>query len=259
MYFKILKENLTHHGFTYKKGLNIDVNLFNPTPECGDGLFFADEKNILEFCNYGTKIAEVTLPEGEKIVQVEEKYKAHRIVLGEIHDLWTVETFEWLLKCGVDLHVSDDFVLKHASDNGHLDVVKYLVEHNADINAGDVTALCYAAYKGYLEIVKFLVEHKADIHINDELALSYAARKGHLEVVQYLVNQGADIHAKNEQAIKWAVELERVEVVKFLVDQGADFYNQDINSIFIEKMRKHLYVLRYSAKMIIRKIRFLSM
>jgi hypothetical protein len=240
MYFKILKEDLTHYGFTYKKGLNIDVNPFDPTPKCGDGLFFTDEKYILGFCDYGTKIAEVRLPEGEMIVQVEEKYKAHSIILGKIYDLWMVETFEWLLKCGVNLHVSDDFVLKHASDNGHLDVVKYLVEHNADINAGDVTALCYAAYNGHLEIVKFLVEHKADIHVNDDLALSYAARKGHLEVVQYLVNQGADIHAKNEWALKWAVESDHVEVVKFLIDQGADLYNQDINSLFIEKMRKHL-------------------
>ena len=97
-----------------------------------------------------------------------------------------------------------------------------------------------AAYNGHLEIVKFLVEHKADIHVNDDLALSYAARKGHLEVVQYLVNQGADIHAKNEWALKWAVESDHVEVVKFLIDQGADLYNQDINSLFIEKMRKHL-------------------
>ena len=42
MYFKILVEDLTHHGFTYTTGLNIDIKPFSPIPRCNGGLFFAD-------------------------------------------------------------------------------------------------------------------------------------------------------------------------------------------------------------------------
>ena len=69
MYFKILREDLTHHGFIYHEGLNVDPNSFDPTSDCEDGLFFADEKHILEYCNYGTKIAEVTVPDGYMLVR----------------------------------------------------------------------------------------------------------------------------------------------------------------------------------------------
>ena len=161
MYFKILKEDLTHDGYTYHEGLNIDPNPFDSTPDCEGGLFFADEKHILNFCDYGTQIAEVTVPEGEEIVQVKDKYKAHRIVLGEIKYLWNIETFEWLMKCGVDIHANNEYVssewpLRMAAENGHLDVVKYLVKQGVNIYDDDY-ALCKTAQKGHLEVVKYLV------------------------------------------------------------------------------------------------------
>ena len=89
MYFKILGEDLTYNGYTYHEGLNIDPNPFDPTPDYGNGLFFADEKEILRFCDYGTKIAEVAIPDGEAVVPVGEEYKAHRIILGPVRELWT--------------------------------------------------------------------------------------------------------------------------------------------------------------------------
>ena len=216
MYFKILRENLTHHGFTYKKGLNVDVKPFDLTPECDGGLFFADEKHILEFCDYGMKIAEVTLPEGEEVVQVEEKYKAHSIILGKIYDLWTVETFEWLLKCGVDIHTDNDYALIGAARNGYLEVVKYLVEQEADIHADNDCALRWAAENGHLRVVKYLVEHGANIHADNDCVLRWAAEEGHLEVVKYLVEHGANIHAKKDYALRWADLNNHLEVVKYL-------------------------------------------
>ena len=186
MYFKILADDLTHHGFTYTTGLNIDIKPFSPIPRCNGGLFFADEKNILEFCNYGTKIAEVTLPKGEMIVQVGKKYKAHSIILGKIYNLWTIETFEWLLRCGVNLHAKNDYALRWAAENGHLEVVKCLVEHGADIHAYNEEALRFAASQGFLEVVEYLIDKGADIHAYDDCTLRLAAVNGHLDVVEYL-------------------------------------------------------------------------
>ena len=222
MYFKILREDLTHNGYTYHKGLNVDPNLFDPTPDCRGGLFFSDTKHILKFCDYGTKIAEVVVPEGELIVQVNDGYKAHQIILKEIKDLWTVETFEWLIECGVDIHADNDGALYWAACYNHLDVVKYLVEQGADIHSEDEEALCCAAGKGHLEIVKYLVEKGADIHVEDDCAFGWAAEGGHLEVVKYLVEHGADINAFYNYAFRKATENGYLEVVKYLVEHGAD-------------------------------------
>ena len=123
MYFKILREDLTHHGYTYHEGLNEYPNPFGSTPDCKNGLFFADEKEILEFCNYGTKIADITVPDEDAIVLVISKYKAHRIILGPVWELWTEETFEWLTSCGVDIHSYDDYALRQTVENCYVEIL----------------------------------------------------------------------------------------------------------------------------------------
>ena len=216
MYFKILREDLTHHGYTYHNGLNVDPNPFDSTPNCRGGLFFADEKKILRFCDYGTKIVEVTVPDGEAIVLVEEKYKAHRIILGQIRELWTKETFEWLISCGVDIYADNDLALRFASENGHMEVVKLLLESGADVHAEGDYALRWAAKNGYDEVVKILLELGADVHIRDDFALRWASANGHLEVVKFLLESGANVHARNNFALHWASRNGHMEVVEYL-------------------------------------------
>ena len=186
MYFKILREDLTHYGYTYHKGLNVDSNPFEPVPNRRNGLFFADEKTILGFCNYGTKIAKVTIPEGEAIVLVGEEYKAHRIILGQIRELWTKETFKWLISCGADIHADDDYALICASESGHGEVVRLLLESGANVHACDDLALHWATLYNNLNVVKLLIEYGTDIHAGDDWALRCASENGYVEVVEYL-------------------------------------------------------------------------
>ena len=121
MYFKILEKNLACDGYSYHKEMNMNPD---PIPDCDDELFFTDEKHILKFCNCGDKIVEVTIPEGEDIIQVDNgKFKAHRVILGEMKDLWTIETFKWLLECSADVHVNNDFVFYYSVVIGKLEVV----------------------------------------------------------------------------------------------------------------------------------------
>lgn len=216
MYFKILKENLIHHGFTYKEGLNVDIKPFDPTPGCKGGLFFADEEHILEFCDYGTQITEVIIPGGEEVVKVNTKYKVHQMMLGKIRDLWTVETFTWLSECGVDLHVENDLALCHAAENGYLEVVEYLTEAGSNIHADNDYALRWAAKNGHIEVTKYLAKQGANIHAANNYALRYAADSGHLEVVKYLVEHNANVHADEDCALRWAVEREHKDVIEYL-------------------------------------------
>ena len=136
-YYKILSSNMTHHGFVYKEGLNIDTKPFDETPDCGGGLFFSNAENILSFWRYGGLIAEVEVPDGTKIVQVGDKYKAHAIVLKNIKPIWTVDTFKYFIEEGINIHADNNLALISAAQNGYLEVVKFLVSKGANIHAGN--------------------------------------------------------------------------------------------------------------------------
>lgn len=77
----------------------------------------------------------VTVPEGEQVACVREEYKSHSIILSDIRELWTLETFTCMTKQGADIHAGGDWALRWAAINGHSDIVKYLVEKGADIHA----------------------------------------------------------------------------------------------------------------------------
>ena len=245
MYFKILRENLIHHGYTYHEGLNEDSNPFDPVPNCRGGLFFSDEKEVLGFCNYGTKIAEVTIPDGEAIVSVGEGYKAHRIILGQIRELWTKGTLEWIISCGADIHADDDYALYQAAKNGHLEVTKLLLEYRADVHADDDYALCLASSNGHVDVVKLLLESGANVHARADYALRFASGKGHLEVVRLLLESGANIHACDDYALCWASTSGHLDVVKFLVEFGANIHADNDHALHWASKNGQVEVVEY--------------
>ena len=183
-YYKILRSDMIHHGFVYKEGLNIDTEPFDETPDCCGGLFFSDAQNVLSFCDYGDLIAEVEVPNGEKIIPVKDKYKSHAIVLKNIKPLWNIDTLEYLIQAGIDIHVGNDFAFEYAAGNGYLDIVKYLISQGANIHADNDLALRWASQKNQLEIVKYLISQDTEFEW------------GHLEVIQFLINNGTNIVAE---------------------------------------------------------------
>jgi hypothetical protein len=59
-YFKVLADDLIHHGYKYKLGLNVDTLPFNPNDSCGPGgLYYTTEEQVLSYSDYGSLIAEV--------------------------------------------------------------------------------------------------------------------------------------------------------------------------------------------------------
>ena len=218
-YYKILRSDMTHHGFVYKEGLNVDINPFDETPCCGGGLFFSDAENILSFVGYGDLIAEVKIPNGEQIVQVRSKYKSHTIVLKNIKPLWNIDTLEYLIQAGIDIHVNNDYVFGCAAESGYLDIVKYLISQGANIHADNNWAFRRAASNGHLKIVQYLKEQD---EFMDDYAFLAASENGQLDVVKYFVENGVDIHSHHDYAFRWAAHNNHLEVVKYLADNGAD-------------------------------------
>ena len=205
-YYKILRSDMTHHGFVYKEGLNIDTEPFDETPNYGGGLFFCDKEHILGFCDYGNLIAEVEIPIGEKVIKVDNQYKAHAIILKNIKPLWNPNTLAYLVKKGVNIHIDDDFLFKIASTNGHLETIQYMIDNGTNVHAYDEWALITASGAGHLEMIKYLLNKGADIHADDDDAYCYAAENGHIEVVKYLIYKGANIHAHNDWAFRYGTK-----------------------------------------------------
>jgi hypothetical protein len=81
-FYKILREDLTHHGFTYTPGLNTDTTPFNPNGKCSKGgLYFADKETIWKYLDYGNKIGVVEIPDDSQIYCEFDKFKADRLVV----------------------------------------------------------------------------------------------------------------------------------------------------------------------------------
>lgn len=84
-FYKILSEDLKHHGFQYKLGENIDILPFNPTYECtSGGLYFASLDHIFEYLVFGTKIGMIEIPDHALIYIENAKYKADQFTLAKI-------------------------------------------------------------------------------------------------------------------------------------------------------------------------------
>ena len=281
-FYKILPENLVCKAFQYHEGLNIDTNRIDKY-KCGYGLHFSDLKHILSFCNYGSIIAEVEIPEDAVVKHFNNQSKADRIILKNLRPLWNVDVIEDLIQEGVDFETNKNLVLCEAAERGDMDIVKYaigqganvhtggffavsetplwnafsedhiniaryLVEHGANLDVIKDSALSVAAMNGFLDIVKYLIEHGASIYGNGADPLLAAVREGHLEIVKYLVEQGANIHASDDGALCWACDFGYLEIVKFLIEQGTDCYTYDKKFIAGAAFNGHLDVVKYLAE-----------
>jgi hypothetical protein len=91
-YVKLLHENLTHYGFTYKMGLNVDVIPFDPDVECKPGGLYFCKPTDIRYHHSGifdayTLIADVEIPADAQFAYGRTKCKADRVVLSNMRCL----------------------------------------------------------------------------------------------------------------------------------------------------------------------------
>ncbi len=64
-YYKVMRKDLTHNGFEYKLGMNVDSKPFNPSGSClSGGLYYTTLEHLHLYLTYGSLIAEV-IPVGQ--------------------------------------------------------------------------------------------------------------------------------------------------------------------------------------------------
>ncbi len=101
-YYKVLHTDLTHKGFKYALGLNVDHLPFNPSGTCEPGgLYYTTAEYIPAFLSYGTLVAEVEPkgqiyadPKNDTVKYPDDKPKKWKTDKLFIHSIRSIK--EWL-------------------------------------------------------------------------------------------------------------------------------------------------------------------
>ena len=208
-YIKILRKDLTHHGYTWKPdSVNVlPENIQFNNEECDEGgLYVCETKHFFEWINLYEDVAWVSyasIPnEAEKYVFAT-KVKASSIVLHG--PLISVEDFIPLaVIASANVHANNDEALRKASSRGHAAVVECLLKAGAYVHANDDEALRDASSRGHVAVVALLLKAGANVHANDDEALREASYYGHVAVVECLLKAGAFVHANDDYALQWS-------------------------------------------------------
>ena len=122
----------------------------------------------------------------------------------------------------VDPSARDNFAVRLASRNGHLEVVKLLLTHpKVDPSADDNYAIRWASKNGYLEVVKLLLSLPSKQGVYPTVDISEAIRlssqNGHSDVVKVLKEY--PMNKKNEsKVVKY--NLKTIKNCKYITEDG---------------------------------------
>ena len=132
MYFKVLSSDWKHHDFQYKFGLNVDIEPFDPSGSCKPGgLYYTTAEFIPLFLEYGTQIAEISMPADAQVYADPDgtKWKADKLIINKVY---LIE--DW------DKWNDPDFCVKALVQNGN--VLKYIQNQTEEICLAAVQHLC---------------------------------------------------------------------------------------------------------------------
>ena len=81
-FYKLLRKNLTHYGYTYKDGLNVDVNEFNPKGKYSKaGLYFTEKNKIPMWMNAYWFITKCFIPNDAKVCVENDKFRSDKLIV----------------------------------------------------------------------------------------------------------------------------------------------------------------------------------
>lgn len=117
--------------------------------------------------------------------------------------------------------VSNNYPIRIASQNGHLDVVKLLLnDSRVNPQALDNSAIKLASEYGHLEVVKILLDREINPGAGNNYPIRLASQNGHYEIVKLLLlDVQVDPSAGDNYAIKSAFANNHINVVKLLIQK----------------------------------------
>jgi len=126
-----------------------------------------------------------------------------------------------------DPSIHNNFAIRVAAINGHIETVKLLLQDpRIDPTAQLNEPIRYAAENGHIEVVKILLQNKrVNPAAENNYAIRYASQNGHIEIVKLLLkDHRVDPSDDNNWAIKAATQNGHTEIVKLLLkDERVDW------------------------------------
>jgi len=97
-FYKFLYDDLIHHDFHYKLGLNVDHVSFNPYGLCSSGgLYFCEQSKChMYWSHYGTKLGIVEIPDDARVYIENDKFKTDKLILTNIIDFNDILDDFWI-------------------------------------------------------------------------------------------------------------------------------------------------------------------
>lgn len=163
----------------------------------------------------------------KRIVRSVFKYKFEKEIYKAFKECNYTKIEKMIINDYIDIHFSNDFLLRTSAENGCIDLVKLLIEKGANIHADNDYALLYSGDNGHLEVVKYLIEQGADIHAKDDFVLILSIISGKLEIVKYLIEKGIKVNTRGGFGFILSIQYKRYDISRYLIEQGSNIHISD--------------------------------
>jgi hypothetical protein len=116
---------------------------------------------------------------------------------------------------------NNNYPIRWASVNGHLELVRLLLEDSrVDPSSIANAPIRYASENGHVDVVRLLLtDPRVDPSAEDNYAIRFASHYGHVDVVRLLLEDSrVDPTAEDNDAIRWARVNDHSEIVELLTE-----------------------------------------
>ncbi len=236
-YYKWLHPDLTHQGFTYQLGLNIDIHPFTERDLSPGGLhFIRKSKHIPLYYNYGSRLGIIEIPDDAQVYCWDREFKADKFVLSLIitDEAELLEIMkQYVDECSWSKKRSWRNMCHDAAGNGHFEILKWARENGGSF---DVYTTAYGRVRDE-NILKWLLENGCPSNSN---TFAFAARNGQLEILKWAQEKG---YLTNVDMCYWAAEGSKLEVLKWARENG---YQWSANVLYVARIYGHSDVLKWA-------------
>ena len=144
-FYKLLRKDLTHYGYTYKDGLNVDVNELNQKGGCSiGGLYFTEKNKIPMWMNAYSFITKCFIPNDAKVCVGNNKFRSDKLIVDINNKVDIYDSLIWY----------DDLFCKMAVQQDGCSL-KYVKEQTEEI--------CKLAVKHYGHALVYVKEQNEEI------------------------------------------------------------------------------------------------
>ncbi len=210
-YFKITNIDEIHNGYSYGDGLNLLPEILDETGT--NGLYFTTIEYIPKYYYIGTNLREITVPSDSqiKIINMDDKYRANKIILGKKHSLFDPKTYEIFgLNMEYNIHLvnyasahnnlnflsqwkHNNWNLKYtkdsidlASENGHIDILEWWKNSGLKMKYS-IRAIEWANESGQTKVLDWWFKNNFEIKCSAK-SIQIAAKNGFDDIVNWWDN-----------------------------------------------------------------------